>query len=335
MSGKHASPGTGDQPVERWGYINRDGDVVIPPQFDRADPFSEGLASACRGNLEGCIDPTGRWVIEPAFQEIGPFEDGLAYAIRGGQWGCIDRSGTFVIPPTFQYLGSFRDGLARIKRGGLNGYVDRSGRLVISPRFAVAGDFCECLASVGPTGHLEKYFVNPTGELVLGPFRSAKDFSEGWAVVVDAEGPCFIDAKGEVTLRLQGPAQAERFRDGLASAKTFSCDADPFRYGYIDRHGRWVIAPTFDFAGDFEDGIARVELEGKWGMIDREGRYVIPPRFETLEHLFESRAVFSREGLEGYVDGAGDVVIDASYVQAKPFREGLAAVCLRAGPGES
>jgi hypothetical protein len=28
----------------KWGYINKEGNMVIKPQFDSAVPFSEGLA---------------------------------------------------------------------------------------------------------------------------------------------------------------------------------------------------------------------------------------------------------------------------------------------------
>ena len=29
---------------KKWGYIDRDGKVVVPPEFDYAGPFGSGLA---------------------------------------------------------------------------------------------------------------------------------------------------------------------------------------------------------------------------------------------------------------------------------------------------
>ncbi len=52
--------------------------VVIPPQFDQADSFSEGLARVKIGNKWGYIDKKGKLVIQPQFDEAASFSEGLA-----------------------------------------------------------------------------------------------------------------------------------------------------------------------------------------------------------------------------------------------------------------
>ena len=42
---------------------------------------------------------------------------------------------------------------------------------------------------------------------------------------------------------------------------------------------RW-LAYQFDAAHPFHDGLARVRVGGKEGFIDRTGRFVVPPRYE-------------------------------------------------------
>jgi serine/threonine-protein kinase len=47
------------------------------------------------------------------------------------------------------------------------------------------------------------------------------------------------------------------------------------RWGYIDKAGRIVISPQFDYAESFFGGLARVRLSNsRTGMIDRTGRIV-------------------------------------------------------------
>ena len=61
---------------ERYGYINREGDFFIEPQFRHAEDFSEGLAEIGIGY----IDMSGNLVIECQFHYPGPFSEGLAVA---------------------------------------------------------------------------------------------------------------------------------------------------------------------------------------------------------------------------------------------------------------
>jgi hypothetical protein len=102
-----------------WGYVDRDGSVVIPPRFVSAGAFHGGLAPATireeRTDVEdplsalkcGYIDRAGRWVVPPRYGSCDPLQDGVAMATpdvpRGevveisgtveGRWDYIDTSG--------------------------------------------------------------------------------------------------------------------------------------------------------------------------------------------------------------------------------------------------
>ncbi len=65
-------------PAVPYKYIPGMEFVVIQPQFDAADSFSEGLAQVKIGNKWGYIDKTGKLVIPPQFDEANAFSAGLA-----------------------------------------------------------------------------------------------------------------------------------------------------------------------------------------------------------------------------------------------------------------
>src|SRR5918995_5572892 len=52
------------------------------------------------------------------------------------------------------------------------------------------------------------------------------------------------------------------------------------KHGFIDRSGRIVIPPTFEFAWQFSEGLASAWRNGRAGYIDRTGKFVVPPLFE-------------------------------------------------------
>ena len=67
------------------------GTIVIKPQFDSAERFSDGLAAVNMGAQWGFIDKTGHYVINPQFDFAQSFSDGLAAVRIGGKWGYIAR----------------------------------------------------------------------------------------------------------------------------------------------------------------------------------------------------------------------------------------------------
>ncbi|HBB31171.1 MAG TPA: hypothetical protein DDZ80_03245 [Cyanobacteria bacterium UBA8803] len=52
--------------------------VVIQPQFEQGDSFSEGRARVQSGNKWGYIDKTGKFLVAPQLDEAGAFSEGLA-----------------------------------------------------------------------------------------------------------------------------------------------------------------------------------------------------------------------------------------------------------------
>ena len=67
----------------RSGFVSNSGELVINPQFDKADVFSEGQA-AVRLDKWGYVDGAGKMTINPQFDKADAFSDGLAAVRIGG-----------------------------------------------------------------------------------------------------------------------------------------------------------------------------------------------------------------------------------------------------------
>lgn len=97
--------------------------------------FSEGLASFSRGETNGrikwgYIDKTAKIVIEPQFDEANDFSDGMARVKQYGKYTFIDKAGKIIADPVFDNAEDFSGGLARITIGMRWGYIDKQGRYV-------------------------------------------------------------------------------------------------------------------------------------------------------------------------------------------------------------
>jgi hypothetical protein len=98
------------------------------------------------------------------------------------------------------------------------------------------------------------------------------------------------------------------------------------RSGYMDRTGRVVIEPRFEFAQDFSEGLAVVGFEGKFGYIDTTGKVAIPPTFDFASDFSEGLAAVKVGSAWGFVDKTGAMAIPARFEKASGFSDGLALV---------
>jgi len=187
---------------EKWGYIDRTGQLVIPAHFDEAGDFSEGLARVkVKGDPDkwGYIDKQGNYVIPPQFYSAGDFREGLAPVWMllhpGIKQGYIDPLGKWIISDSkFINVREFSEGLAPVlvnigteKRGNFKwGYIDKEGKWVIPAQFNDVFPFSDGMAQVEVVKGFNKRkygFIDRTGKTVVEPvYDRVNDFREGFAL---------------------------------------------------------------------------------------------------------------------------------------------------------
>lgn len=53
----------------KWGFVDKEGKVIISPQYEEARSFSYGYAAVKKDGKWGFIDTSGKICIEPQFQD--------------------------------------------------------------------------------------------------------------------------------------------------------------------------------------------------------------------------------------------------------------------------
>ncbi|MFN0277692.1 MAG: WG repeat-containing protein [Pyrinomonadaceae bacterium] len=149
------------------------------------------------------------------------------------------------------------------------------------------------------------------------------------------------------------------FSDGLAAVK-----GDRDKWGYIDQNGHEAISAKYDFAGQFSERAALVnigwvanrgnfsDVTGRWGFIDKTGEVIVEIKYDLAAAFAEGRAAVSlirqadtydsnlseddnkRYQLQkvntyreyGYVDKSGQEIIPLKYSVAGNFINGFSEV---------
>jgi hypothetical protein len=290
----------------KWGYINRQGEVVIQPRWDSARPFQEGLASVADKSDDvyrcGYINKQGKYVIAPGMLfNCSSYSDGLAHAeiyetyettVRGGY---LDKQGNWAIKPQFYKGGSFKDGVALVLPYPEGRYylIDKTGRKVSDGDCPLPDQFSEGLAIVFLEKEKQLGAVNQRCETV---FKLPPDikvsiygsyFSEGLAAVCKetaGERRCgYIDRTGKVVIPFQFKG-AREFSDGLALIEKANSSVN--KAHYINREGKIVIETIKPGNNDlFKNGLAFRFLDlhtirqtrtdrNTYGYMNKQGKYV-------------------------------------------------------------
>ncbi len=205
-----------------WGFIDRTGAFVIPPRYDTADHFANGLAAVAVRGAWRYITPTGSLALgTPYYRAYGFSGDGLALfrEKRDGGYGYLRRDGTVAIAPVFPEAREFSGGLAPVRIGDRWGYISKTGELAIAPLYDEAFPFSGRFALVR-NGPSRLGFIDASGlRAHENDFALAESYSEGIAVVGDAARLWYVDEAGQ-----QVPA-GEVDLAMVGDDQTSSCDA--------------------------------------------------------------------------------------------------------------
>jgi hypothetical protein len=90
-----------------------------------------------------------------------------------------------------------------------------------------------------------------------------------------------------------------------------------------------VIAERFDAVKPFRDGLAAVQIDGKWGFIDHGGEIIIKPQFSYTEGFSEGIGLVFQDQWFKFIDKTGRQLFGQTFFWvAAPFASGLAHVGL-------
>lgn len=71
----------------KWGFVNKDGKLLIDPQYDDARSFSNGFAAVCQGEEWGYINENGDIAIEIQYEGGMDFNSsGCAFIKQNNEW---------------------------------------------------------------------------------------------------------------------------------------------------------------------------------------------------------------------------------------------------------
>lgn len=319
----------------KWGFIDADGNIKIPPVYDAVDGFAEnGLAAVKENERWGYINTEGEMVIPPSYIYAWAFGPGdLAMVeVEDGVRRFIDESQNIHIS-TYYEIEPFNDcGLAEIRTNGKAGCMDIEGNLVVEPEYETIQIFDNGCISVGDGG--KTWVVDAQGEILIEPFYGVQFISTGspdvWLFYDTTAGKYGMlnAAKGIKTASVY--YNMETFGDN--GALVYSEDDSSVRmfgeFGQTQQtwekqgEGFWH-APVYNCASGKTELLA-VRVDGAWHFMKNAYSEYMESE-ETFDAISEyigfsgAPIAVGKDQKWGYIDSDGELMIDYQYDTANRF----------------
>ena len=340
---------------EKYGFIDKIGNVIVPAKYDQVADFKEERAWVAYRNDEGrlkCgyIDLDGKEVVPIKYQvPFGEgetptdFSEGLAaLPLRTDEYdspvyGYIDKMGNEVIPAKFSIAGDFKNGIALVD---LENYIDKTGKVL-------TGNELEFQDKIVIFSQDEKMGLRHLNGKVVVPcnYDVIQNFSDGMAAVCKGHLWGYVDPLGTFIIPCSyhssnyydngvmddwgeygAPDEANDFHEGLVMVMKNRMA------GFLNKQGKTVIPFVYKRAKDFSEGLAAVKTSQKWGFVDKEGNNVIPCQYDTVASFKEGLVAAVKNGKCGYINASGQEVVPfifdkpAEFEPLHDFCEGLAVI---------
>lgn len=279
--------------IDPSGAVDKDGELVIPLEFNFLSYWNAGYGLARKDGLHGLVSPDGSLLGGKYFDEVERPEDGRLPRVRDGQnWYSVASDGTLIADQNEgSIIASCPSGLTIREKSGLAEFshskLEAPIELLFDRKHRYGRVDCNNPVSVSLN---EKWgFVTQTGLLIMNP-------------------PSFDNAFG--------------FKDGFAAV---SLDGS---WGIIDESGAFVVEPTFDRLQS-TNGPYWASKDGREFWIDAQGSEVSEPvpEPEDLARYLECRSgsrLFAENDMWGMLGSDGAVLIAPKFRALSCFSQGVA-----------
>jgi hypothetical protein len=300
---------------KEFQFIDKEGKIIINPQFSDASIFRNGLALVKTTGEDpkyGFIAEDGKFIINANYKSATIFNENLAWVVTENNAPCaINQKGEIIITlQDAETVNIFKEGLALFSimdsSGEKFGFIDNAGKTSINPQFDGAGNFSNGFCAVENKDN-KWGFINHKGEVVINyQFDEAEIFINGKAIVTSGNKKGLIDSEGKYVINPQYSKIIQDDDKLLIKLES--------KWGWADLDGKIIINPQFTEAYPFnKQRLAAVKIGNTWGYIDLEGKTVINPQFEIALPFNGELAAVELNNKIGFINMDGKYTINPQY----------------------
>lgn len=286
---------------KKYGFINKNGDIIVPLKYEDAFPFYNGYASIKSNDKWNYINEQGQIIFSDSLIfNYRPIIDNKAVFMVSGKevekrkrMHSEDRTGSQV----------FVEYLNQIKKLQLKeGLINTNGKIIIEPIYdEISGYFINGFMRVRNNG--KAGIVNEKGEVVIPiKYDNVLDYKNGMFTAEKNNKWGIIDTKNKIIIPFEY-GRIRHFRNDLALITKKGT-------GYINKEKEIVIEPqnSFNLSGDFHNGLALVKKDNKYGFINKENKIIIQIIYDNALPFKDKKTIVLKDGICFFINQKGKMI---------------------------
>ena len=282
----------------KWGFIDKTGKMVIEPQYEDVERFTDGLCPVKSEGKYGYINTNGEMVIKNQYDTAENFVRGTAIISIDGGYALIDKKGAILTETKFSSIEYDKEeflsnGLYRVKLDGKDGFIEvETGKTIIHPKYDWVQNFKEGVAIAGndsadSDGNKYIYIIDRDGNSTKVDCKHVyshvygSGFKNGILQITDNKSHSQrINKSGEILTS----EEVEMIRTYFKEIDTHKSDSG--KIAFVDTNFNPLSEYKYDFVHMLKSGISVVAIgdsaNNKYGLVNSRGKEITEVKYDEV-----------------------------------------------------
>ena len=252
--------------------------------------------------------------------DISDFNEEGIFAAKKSRWTFYDYTGKKLSTSTYENVVNFSDGICGLQASSTSKpyLADKSFNKIADLTTVFYGPYSEGLAmSKSQYGGSLSYLDKQGKEQFYAYATEGSACKDGRVKLKNSSNKYYFVNKSGKTINNSTYDYLGDFEDGLANFM------DNKKGGYIDTAGNIAITAQYDEVSSFSNGIAMVKIGTEYFQIDKKGRPVTNDKYIAALPPLDGSFPAKKTTGYGLIDNKGKVIIDFKYDQVTAMYENM------------
>lgn len=300
----------------KTGIVDSLGNELVPPIYNyininRRDSLRIEAGYTIKGIMKrGFINRNGKVIIPIQYDDVSSFNNGYSVVGLGNKYGVIDSLNTLVIPIKYSHITGANENRFIVTQNNLEAIFDARGQKITEFSYANIERFYNGYAMV-ELPNKSTSIMNPDGKLAFPPItnHTITSYKNGYSTIRNRKTNKIglVNNKGQFTI----PCTYDELE--LANEKVIGKQKN--KYGVLSYNNAIVTPFDYDLFVAYPNNRFLVATKQQYGLLDNNNKTILPVQYKNVQSdlTYTYFYVTNANDLDGIYDYDAQPVVPEAY----------------------